>query len=87
MNNIKNSRHRYIASKIILATIVYFALVFMSQPFIPEIVYYNILGFSILCLLFVLSIKLFKTLLYWFEDKTKSRSSSDEYKSRPSNRG
>lgn len=66
-----SSGPKYLISKIILATVIYFALVFMSQPFLPEIIFYNILGFSIFLLLFIVFIVAFRSVLTWFEERAK----------------
>lgn len=65
----KPASRKYLISKTILATIVYFILILMSQPLLSDVVFYNLLGFSIFLVLFVLFAISFRAILSWFERK------------------
>lgn len=76
----KPASRKYLISKTILATIIYFILVIMSQPLLSDVVFYNLLGFSIFLVLFVLFVISFRSVLSWFERKAQQalRSKSDK---------
>lgn len=62
----KPASGKYLISKTILATLIYFILIIMSQPFLSDVVFYKILGFSIFLALFVLFVIFFRFMLAWF---------------------
>lgn len=76
----KPASRKYLISKTILATIIYFILVIMSRRFLSDTVFYNILGFSIFLVLFLLFTISFRSVLSWFERKAqKSESNKSTY--------